>query len=164
MLSTSTAVVLGKVPTGRDERSVAGTGAAARPGGPAALGSGARPRADWAIPRSFLLCDGVRVAPVTVASLPWELSVGLLGRDHVDGALLLETSFVIHTFGMRFPLDVAFCDRSLRVLEVRTMGRNRVARPRLRSAVVLEAAAGAFGAWRLAPGSRLRVEDDPADS
>jgi uncharacterized membrane protein (UPF0127 family) len=170
----------GKVPAGRRSGWLGGFGGYWQPRG-GAVGESepgqtgdrqlmAAPRArgrrvgigtDWAIPTSWLLCEGVRVAPVTVASLPWELSVGLLGRDRTDEAILLETSFVIHTLGMRFPIDVAFCDRSLRVISVLTMGRNRVARPRLGCRVVVEAAAGTFQAWHLVPGSRLRVEDDP---
>jgi hypothetical protein len=102
------------------------------------------------------------VAPVRVATLPWEVSIGLLGRDRVDGAVLLETAFLVHTFGMRFPIDVAFCDRGLQVIDVVTpMGRRRLARPRLRARMTVEAGAGAFADWRLVPGSRLTVEDDP---
>ena len=39
---------------------------------------------------------------------------GLLGRDGIDGALLLVPARSVHTIGMRFPLDVAWCDRDLR--------------------------------------------------
>ncbi len=102
------------------------------------------------------------MAPVRVATLPWEVSVGLLGQDSVEGAILMETAFLVHTFGMRFPIDVAFCDRGLQVLAVVTMGRRRLARPRIRARVTVEARAGAFAHWGLGAGSRLTVEDDPA--
>ena len=36
---------------------------------------------------------------------------GLLGRDHIDGVLVLRPCRQVHTFGMQFPIDVAFCDR-----------------------------------------------------
>jgi uncharacterized membrane protein (UPF0127 family) len=110
-----------------------------------------------------LVCNGLRVAPLQVAALPWERSRGLLGRDGIDGAILLEPAFIVHTFGMRFPIDVAFCDRRLRVIGVTTMGPHRLSRPRLGGRAVLEASAGAFRGWRLAAGSRLSVEDDPTE-
>ncbi|MFQ5557215.1 MAG: DUF192 domain-containing protein, partial [Acidimicrobiales bacterium] len=43
---------------------------------------------------------------------------GLLGRDGIDGALLLCPARSVHTFGMRFPIDVAHCDSGMRVLRV----------------------------------------------
>ena len=47
---------------------------------------------------------------------------GLLGRDGIEGALLLRPARSVHTFRMRFAIDVAFCDRDLRVLRVVTHG------------------------------------------
>ena len=35
---------------------------------------------------------------------------GLLGRDGIEGALLLRPARSVHTLGMRFAIDVAFCD------------------------------------------------------
>jgi uncharacterized membrane protein (UPF0127 family) len=102
----------------------------------------------------------VRVAPVTVPGSSLERSHGLLGRDSVEGALLLRPAFVVHTFGMRFPIDVAFCDRRLHVRAVLRMARNRVNRPRLGTSVIVEAQAGAFTRWHLGRGSRLDVEDE----
>ena len=41
----------------------------------------------------------------------------------------------VHTIGMRFPIDVAFCDGDLRVVAVRCrMRRYRIGLPRLRAA------------------------------
>jgi len=115
---------------------------------------------DCPISTSWLVCDGVRVAPVTVAATSLERSHGLVGRDRTEEALLLRPAFVVHTFGMRFPIDVAFCDRRLRVRSVVTMARNRVNRPRVGTSVIVEAQAGAFIRWRLKPGSHLGVEGD----
>ena len=36
---------------------------------------------------------------------------GLLGRPNYDGAMLLPRTRSIHTFGLRFPVDVAFLDK-----------------------------------------------------
>ncbi|MCZ7535255.1 MAG: DUF192 domain-containing protein [Acidimicrobiia bacterium] len=36
---------------------------------------------------------------------------GLAGRDALEGVLVLRPCRQVHTFGTRFPIDVAFCDR-----------------------------------------------------
>jgi len=84
---------------------------------------------------------------------------GLLGRDGIDGALLLDPARSVHTLGMRFPLDVAWLDKELTVLRTARLARHRVSRPVLRSHVVLEAEAGAFARWGLAVGDRLERQD-----
>ena len=33
---------------------------------------------------------------------------GLIGRDHLDGVLVLRPCRQVHTFGLQFPIDVAF--------------------------------------------------------
>ncbi|WP_030747045.1 DUF192 domain-containing protein [Streptomyces griseus] len=87
---------------------------------------------------------------------------GLLGRDGIAGALLLTPANSVHTFGMRFPIDVAHLDRSFTVLSVVTMRPGRLGALRPRSRHVLEAEAGAMAGWGLRPGTRLTVTADPA--
>jgi uncharacterized membrane protein (UPF0127 family) len=106
---------------------------------------------------AWLVRDGEVLARVEVATTLAERSRGLLGRDGIDGAMLLRPAFSVHTFGMRFPIDVAFCDARLRVVDTVTMGRNRAGRPRLRARCVLEAEAGAFASWRLRRGDLLEI-------
>ena len=61
---------------------------------------------------------------------------------------------------MRFPIDVAFCDRNLVVLDMVCLNPFRLTRPRLRSHSVIEAEAGAFARWRLEVGDQLEVQGD----
>lgn len=105
----------------------------------------------------WLLRDGEVLAAVEVAESFGDRAKGLLGRDGVNGAFLLTKARSIHTLGMRFPIDVAFCDRDLVVLQTVTMGRHRVGRPRVRAHQVIEAEAGAFERWRLRPGDHLEL-------
>ncbi len=105
----------------------------------------------------MLSVDGRPVGPVEVASSWAARSAGLLGRDGIDGALLIRPARAVHTFGMRFAIDVAFCNRQLVVIDTVTMGRHRLGRPRRGAHAVLEAEAGAFTRWRLEAGSRLEV-------
>lgn len=82
---------------------------------------------------------------------------GLLGRDSVDGAMLLSPAGSVHTFRMRMPIDVAYLTRDLTVLAVRTMRPGRLGLPRPRSRHVLEAEAGAMEGWGLRPGVRVEI-------
>ncbi len=106
-----------------------------------------------------LLRDGQVVASLEVAASLRDRARGLLGRDGIEGALLLSPASSVHTLGMRFAIDVAFCDARMRVLDVVTMRPNRVGRPRLRSRHVIEAQAGQFDRWGLRQGDQLAVRD-----
>lgn len=88
---------------------------------------------------------------------------GLLGRDGVAGAVLLTPAAGVHTFRMRFPIDVAFLDRNLTVIAVTTMRPGRLGLPRPRARHVLESAAGAMARWGLRAGTRVEVRPDSRD-
>ena len=107
----------------------------------------------------WLLRDGEVLASLEVARTRRARSRGLLGRDGIEGALLLEPARAVHTLGMRFPIDVAFCDGEMVVLRVVRMSRYRVSRPLLGSRCVIEAEAGEFARWRLCPGDQLEVKE-----
>ncbi|MFD7080413.1 DUF192 domain-containing protein [Streptomyces sp. NPDC002181] len=97
--------------------------------------------------------------PLEIAASYRARTRGLLGRDGIPGAaLLLTPAGSVHTFRMRFAIDVAYLDRRLRVIALATMAPNRLGLPRLRSRHVLEAEAGAMAAWGLRVGSLLHVE------
>jgi hypothetical protein len=105
-----------------------------------------------------LLREDEVLATLEVAGDRRSRTRGLLGRDGIEGALLLAPARSVHTFGMRFPIDVAYCDDDLRVLRVATMARHRLGRPCLKARKVIEAEAGAFAHWELRPGDQLEVK------
>src|SRR5262245_17422558 len=82
---------------------------------------------------------------------------GLIGRTDFEGVLVIRPCRQVHTFGMRFPLDVAFCDRYGFVLHTATLAPRRVSRPVWRSYFAIEAAAGAFDRWGLHMGDVVEV-------
>ena len=108
---------------------------------------------------AWLLREGEVLASLEVAAGTRERMRGLLGRDGIEGALLLRPARSVHTVGMRFPIDVAYLDGELIVVKVVTMRRHRIGFPVPRSHAVLEAEAGAFGRWNLRPGDQLVVEE-----
>ncbi|ONI55356.1 MULTISPECIES: DUF192 domain-containing protein [unclassified Streptomyces] len=100
---------------------------------------------------------GVREVPLRIAASYRSRTRGLLGRDGIEGALLLTPAGSVHTFRMRFAIDVAYLDRKFTVLAVRTMEPGRLGLPRLRSRHVVEAEAGAMERWGVRPGVRLEL-------
>jgi len=111
--------------------------------------------------RPVLVVDGREVAPLEVAATRRARGRGLLGRDGPDGALWLPGVRSVHTFGMRFAIDVAWVNRSGAVLRVATLAPSRVTRWSARAAGVLEAEAGAFARWSLVAGCDVRVPGLP---
>lgn len=107
---------------------------------------------------AWLVREGDVLATLEIATSVVQKVRGLLGRDGVDGALLIPHARSVHTLGMRFPIDVAYLDRDKVVLDAVTMHRHRVGRPRLRARYVLEAEAGAFERWGLVVGDALEIK------
>jgi uncharacterized membrane protein (UPF0127 family) len=83
---------------------------------------------------------------------------GLLSRDGLapDEGMLFRPAGAIHTFLMRFPIDVLFCDKRLTVLKVVPELRPWRAAGARGARVTVELAAGA--AAGVEPGDRLVLE------
>jgi uncharacterized membrane protein (UPF0127 family) len=82
---------------------------------------------------------------------------GLVGRDDVEGVLVIRPCRQVHTARMRFPIDVAFCDRDGFVLHLATITPWRLSRPVPRAYFAVEARAGAFERWKLVVGDIVEV-------
>jgi uncharacterized membrane protein (UPF0127 family) len=96
-----------------------------------------------------------------VADGPLTRMRGLLGRSKLgaDEGLLLKPGGSVHTFFMRFPIDVVFIDRDGQVTRVvRDLAPWRVAGSR-RARAVLELPAGSCARVEIAPGTRLSFID-----
>ena len=107
----------------------------------------------------WLLRDGAVLASLEVADDVRSRSRGLMGRETFDGAILLKPAMQVHTLGMRFPIDVAYLDRDLKVVAIVTgMRQRRLGRPRFGARAVVEAEAGAFERWGLRVGDELEVQ------
>ena len=105
----------------------------------------------------WLVADGRVLASVEIAEDFRTRAKGLLGRDGIDGALLLRPARSVHSLAMRFPIDVAFCDSDLYVLDIVVLRPHRVTLPRWRARAVIEAEAGAFDRWHVRVGDQLEV-------
>ncbi|MFE7502185.1 DUF192 domain-containing protein [Streptomyces albidoflavus] len=95
--------------------------------------------------------------PLQIAASLRARTRGLLGRSSFTGALLLTPAKSVHTLSMRIPIDIAYLDRHLRVVDLHTMKPHRIGRPRVHAHHVLEAEAGSFAQWGVAVGLQLGV-------
>jgi len=86
---------------------------------------------------------------------------GLLGRDRMpeDEGLVIAPCSAVHTWFMRFPIDVVFAARDGRVLKTRArVGPWRIASA-WRAFAVVELAAGALERRPVHPGDQLTVTE-----
>lgn len=104
----------------------------------------------------WLMRDDQVLASAEIAEGRADRRRGLIGRDGLEGVLVLPVRSV-HTFGMRFPIDVAFCDSEGLVLRVLSMAPNRVSRICFAADTAIEAPSGAFREWGVTVGDRLEV-------
>ncbi len=82
---------------------------------------------------------------------------GLLGRDSVEGALLISKCRWVHTLGMKFAIDVAFLDNAGRVVKTKTLKPNRISAPVPKASTVVESEAGSHQRWGLKVGDVIEV-------
>ncbi|MFF5564418.1 DUF192 domain-containing protein [Streptomyces sp. NPDC012623] len=101
--------------------------------------------------------SGAESVAVEIAASYGTRRRGLLGRDGVEGALLITPCNSVHTFRMRFAIDVAYLDKELRVIDLHTLKPGRLPLPRWKARHVLEAEAGAMERWGLCRGARITV-------
>ena len=106
---------------------------------------------------------GREIARLEVARTQLQRMRGLLGRSGLPPGqgMLIERCWSIHTFFMKFPLDVIFVDSDWEVRRVvRDLRAWRMAASPGASRVV-ELAAGALEGADLAPGDALKIEENP---
>lgn len=106
----------------------------------------------------------ILVPSLSIAETVWEVTVGLLGQDALgwDEGWILPRCRVIHTFGMRFVIDVVFLDAEGRIRKVVE------ALPPWRLAgcwsaeSVLELPAGRIRAIGIQEGMTVRIAEPPS--
>ena len=108
---------------------------------------------------AWLVSEGRVLASAEVLSGRRNRAKGLLGRDAVDGAVVLRPCRWVHTVAMRFATDVAYLDRSGVVVKTVHMPCHRIGVPVFRASTVVEAEAGAFARWGLRVGDVIEITD-----
>jgi uncharacterized membrane protein (UPF0127 family) len=109
---------------------------------------------------AWLVHEGKVLASLERADSIRRRTTGLLGRDEFNGALLLERTRSVHTLGMKFPIDVAFCDRDLRVVRIITMRQHRMSKVEFGARCAIETEAGRFRHWKVEVGDQLEIRGE----
>lgn len=107
----------------------------------------------------WLVKKGSVVASAERAVARRERRRGLLGRSEMQGALVLERTRCVHTFGMKFAIDVAHVDPAGRVLRIAHLAPNRMGAYVRGASWMIEAQAGAFERWGLRVGDELELRE-----
>jgi uncharacterized protein len=107
---------------------------------------------------AWLVRSGEVLAAAEVVRGRRERVRGLLGRHGLDGALVIPKCRQVHTMGMRFTIDVAFCDEGGVVLRTVSLRPWRVSSIVWQAAFAIEAEGGAFERWRLTLGDLIELE------
>jgi uncharacterized membrane protein (UPF0127 family) len=94
-----------------------------------------------------------------VAESAYARSKGLLGRDALapDSGLWIYPCESVHTFAMRFPIDLVYLDRNNVVKKVRTNVRPGRMSACLSARSVMELPAGTIDATGTMPGDRITI-------
>ena len=99
---------------------------------------------------------------IELAATSWSRMVGLLGRTGLEPGtgLLIVPSSGVHTWGMRFPIDVVALDRNLCVLGIwQRLGSYRIAALSWKTTAVLELPEGTIERSNIAVNDRLAIVD-----
>lgn len=109
----------------------------------------------------WLLRDGAVLASVDEAVSENDHLRALRHRPPPEGAFLLKPPLLLHTLGLPYAVDVAFCEDGtegrMAVTETVRLAPFRVARPRPGTKMLVVAVDGAFERWRLAVGDELEI-------
>jgi uncharacterized membrane protein (UPF0127 family) len=105
----------------------------------------------------------VLAASIEVADHAEKRRTGLLGRDSLapDGGLWISPCEAVHTFGMRFAIDLVYLDRHLRVRKAKPAVPPWRLSACLTAHSVLELPAGTISQTQTQPGDRIEFASLP---
>lgn len=109
--------------------------------------------------QAWLVSNGNVLASAEHATSHAARGKGLLGRDGLEGALVLDRTRWVHTIGMKFPIDVAHLDAAGVVVKITRMPPNRIGGYVRGASRVVEAEAGAFSRWGLHLGDVVELRE-----
>lgn len=109
---------------------------------------------------AWLVSDARVLASAEVSTNRADRRRGLLRRDSLEGAFVIDRCRWIHTIGMRFNIDAAYLDSEGIVIKTIQMNRFRLGVPVWRARSVIEAEAGSFARWGLRVGDKVEVHDN----
>lgn len=107
----------------------------------------------------WMMHDSRVVASVNIARTRRARRHGMKAFPDASVPLVIERCSWVHSFGMRFSVDVAYLDVDDSIVTIGRLKPNRLALPVRRAVRVVEAAPGAFERWGLSVGDTLAFRD-----
>lgn len=110
----------------------------------------------------YRIDDGdLLIQKLSVAQSWMERTVGLLNRSSLaaDEALMINRCRWVHSFGMRFPIDLLFVDSQLTIVHAQALLQHRVSPIVWRARHTIELPHGCIKNNALRVGQRLRIEE-----
>ena len=108
-----------------------------------------------------LLKDGkTLIENLVIAETLWTRTKGLLGRESLpdNEALWIMRCNSIHTYFMKFPIDVVFVNKSMKVIDTGTVKPGKLIFPVWRASSVIEFKAGFLAKNPISAGDVLHVD------
>ena len=99
------------------------------------------------------------VASANIAMTRRDRRRGMLAFPDASVPLVIDRCRWVHSFGMRFALDVAYLDATGTIIAIHRLKPNRLGRPVSRASRVIEASPGAFSRWGLVVGDTVAVRE-----
>ncbi|WP_185695819.1 DUF192 domain-containing protein [Buchananella hordeovulneris] len=116
--------------------------------------------ADGEAPARLVVDGGPTGVPLWGARTRRSRSQGLLGTADSAVDLWIEKCPAIHTFGMRYPLRVAFVDKHGAIVAIKTYRRNRLGAYHWQAAHAVEFPLPLGEQLPLRPGTKLEIGPD----
>jgi uncharacterized membrane protein (UPF0127 family) len=107
----------------------------------------------------WIVHDTRVVASTNIAGSRRERRRGMKSFPDASVPLVIDRCRWVHSFGMRFAIDVAYLDANDCIVSIRHLAPNRLALPVWRAKRVVEAAPGAFARWDLKVGDAVAIRD-----
>lgn len=108
---------------------------------------------------AWIIHDTRVLASANLASTRRQRRRGLKDFPDASMPLVIAPCRWVHSFGMKFPIDVAYLDENDTIIAVRPLRPNRLALPVMRAVRVVETKPNAFRHWGIAPGDVVRIRD-----
>lgn len=108
---------------------------------------------------AWLIHEHKVLASANLAVTRRERRRGMKAFPDASVPLIIPNCKWVHSFGMRFPIDVAYLDITDTIITIRTLRPNRIARPVIQASRVVETKPNAFRHWNVGPGDVLCIRD-----
>ena len=107
----------------------------------------------------WIVHDTRVVASTNIATTRRDRRRGMKAFPDASLPLVIDRCRWVHSFGMRFAVDIAYLDADNTIVAIRHLEPNRLALPVWRATRVVEAEPGAFARWGLGIGDTVSIRD-----